>query len=66
MDIATQQLRPATMSTVCNAAGDIPRGRAGHDAACGVADVVSVSGDRRRKASASGTMVATQKTAMPW
>ncbi len=65
IDIATQQLTPAMTSTVCSAAGDIPRGRGDRDAARGVVDVVLVSGDRRRRASTSGNMVATQKTAMP-
>ena len=65
MDIATQQLRPAMISTVCSAAGDIPSGRCDHDATCDVADVAAVRGDRRRRARASGTMVTTQNTPMP-
>src|SRR5688572_12506629 len=65
IDIATQQLSPAMISTACSAAGDIPRGREMCDATCGGAEVASVSGDRRRRASANGTMDATQKTPMP-
>ncbi len=65
IDIATQQLRPAMISTVWSAAGDIPSGRRDHEAAYALADVGGVSGGRRRSARASGTMVATQNTAMP-
>src|SRR5262249_9989689 len=65
IDIATQQLRPAMTSTVWRAAGDIPNGSGDGNADPWVATVDSVSGDRRRRDSVSGNMVATQKIAMP-
>ncbi len=65
IDIATQQLRPAMTSTVCRAKGDMPSGRGDRVATCAVAAAVSVSGDRRRRTSVSGSIVATQNTAMP-
>ncbi len=66
IDIATQQLRPAMTSTVCSAAGDMPSGRDGCDEARGAQEATGASrGDRRRSARVSGSMVATQKMAMP-
>jgi hypothetical protein len=65
IDMATQQLRPAMINRVWSAAGDIPRGRTDGEPAGDVVVVVPASGDRRRKVSASGSMVTTQKPAIP-
>ena len=60
------KVREAMTSKVCSAAGDIPSGCGERTVALDVADALSTSGDRRRRASsASGTIVATQKTPMP-
>jgi hypothetical protein len=65
IDIATQQLRPAITRTVCSAAGDMPSGRDDRAGARGTAEATASSGDRRRMASTSGSMLATQKMAIP-
>jgi len=65
IDIATQQLRPAITSTICRAPGDIPSGRSVPAAACCAGEATAVRGERRRSTSESGTIVVTQKTAMP-
>src|SRR5687767_11334635 len=65
IDIATQQLKPATTRTACSAFGDIPSGRGDRDATPAVVTLLSVSGERRRRTSTRGNIAATQKTAMP-
>ena len=65
IDMATQQERPAMISTVCSAAGDMSRGRPVRAAARPVTAVGPAIGERRRSARASGSMVITQKTAIP-
>ncbi|OQB98400.1 MAG: hypothetical protein BWX79_03321 [Alphaproteobacteria bacterium ADurb.Bin100] len=74
IDIATQQLTPATHSSICRRRGVCPSGWAGSDRPRKRADFMTVAlapactavtGAGRRRNSASGAMVSTQKMARP-
>ena len=64
IDIATQHATAATSSSVCRAAGDMTAGRRVGPAPA-VARPARAAGARRRRTSASGSMVTAQKTPMP-
>ena len=64
IDMATQHPRPATMSRACRRPGET-RGRPASAPPAAARTGPWATGDRRRSANASGSMVSRQKTPTP-